>query len=244
MKQCPARSTLDEDTIISKLSNHHHGRSRNKGRRQLNVETLDSKSNEQEVVSPKKHQPQLLFRSYVNARRARVISVSSVSILALFLFLLNVSNLQNPNGYFDYIKEDHSSNVVAPSTSAHQDQAQRNEENEQQATDNRAPDFGIIGFPKTGTTFLLDALNRHSEVVMPVPSRADNREFCKLEDWFEDMKNISSPPQSPHQTPTPTRYGFKCPTIIKATKGIEDLVKIAKDKDTRLVMGLRHPVLG
>ena len=115
---------------------------------------------------------------------------------------------------------------------------------EQQATDNRAPDFGIIGFPKTGTTFLLDALNRHSEVVMPVPSRADNREFCKLEDWFEDMKNISSPPQSPHQTPTPTRYGFKCPTIIKATKGIEDLVKIAKDKDTRLVMGLRHPVLG
>ena len=221
MKQSLSRSTLDD---------HGHGISRrrkNKGR-QLTEETLDSTSSNVQAVSPKKHQ-------------LNVTAVSSVYILALFMLLLTVSNLKNLNGYLDYIKEDQSSNVVVPSTSAHQHQAQQNEVNEQHATDNRAPDFGIIGYPKTGTTFLLDALNLHPEVVMPVPSRSDNREFCELENWFEDMKNISSPPQSSHETPT--RYGFKCPSMIRATKGVEDLVKIAKDKDTRLVMGLRHPVL-
>lgn len=220
MKQSLSRSTLDD---------HGHGSSRKNKGRQLTEETLDSTSSNVQAVSPKKHQ-------------LNVTAVSSVYILALFMLLLTVSNLKNLNGYLDYdIKEDQSSNVVVPSTSAHQHQAQQNEVNEQHATDNRAPDFGIIGYPKTGTTFLLDALNLHPEVVMPVPSRSDNREFCELENWFEDMKNISSPPQSSPKTST--RYGFKCPTMIRASEGIENLVKIAKDKDTRLVMGLRHPVL-
>ena len=137
-------------------------RRKNKGR-QLTEETLDSTSSNVQAVSPKKHQ-------------LNVTAVSSVYILALFMLLLTVSNLKNLNGYLDYdIKEDQSSNVVVPSTSAHQHQAQQNKVNEQHATDNRAPDFGIIGYPKTGTTFLLDALNLHPEVVMPVPSRSDNR---------------------------------------------------------------------
>ena len=188
-------------------------------------ERLESTFEEQEAISPKKNQRQL---DQYSAHRFSVTRVASVFILALFM--LSVSKLQG-------LKEDKSSNVVVLSTSAHQDQAEQNEVNEHQATDNRAPDFGIIGYPKTGTTFLLDALNRHPEVVMPP------KEFCELENWFEDMKNISATPQSPHKTPTPTRYGFKCPKMIRSTKEIENLVKIAKDKDTRLVMALRHPVL-
>lgn len=98
--------------------------------------------------------------------------------------------------------------------------------------DNVTPDFGVIGFPKTGTTFLLDALRMHPEVFMPGVG-----EVCDMDNWFPMMSNASRPSQS---RLAPIRIGFKCPTMLRSTYGIESLMKIAKQ--TRLVMGVRHPV--
>ena len=187
------------------------------------------------------HSPRVTQRA-MRIKRVRNSGLKTLASIVL-LGLLSVGL----DWYINGIKERNNVSVVLrtiSSSQTQQNQDEHNEVNEHQAADNRAPDFGIIGYPKTGTTFLLDALNRHPEVVMPVPSKGNPREFCELEKWFEDMKNISSTTsQSPHKTPTPTRYGFKCPTMIRSTEGVENLMKIAKDKDTRLVMGLRHPVL-
>lgn len=98
-------------------------------------------------------------------------------------------------------------------------------------------DFAIIGFPKTGTTFLLDVLGQHPEIVMP-PS-----EFCQIHsvtganetlDWMQTVQS-SSPSRSANFV-----YGIKCPSMVRNTNAIENLAEMS-DK-TRLVVGVRHPV--
>ncbi|KAL7533395.1 hypothetical protein ACHAWF_004477 [Thalassiosira exigua] len=99
-------------------------------------------------------------------------------------------------------------------------------------------DFAVIGFPKTGTTFLLDVLGRHPEVVMP------DREFCEVHgpdgeraaaEW---LRNRSSTTMA--ATASTKKYGIKCPTMIRNANAIENLAKMATH--TRLLLSLRHPV--
>ena len=99
----------------------------------------------------------------------------------------------------------------------------------------RELDFAIIGFPKTGTSFLLEVLGAHPEITMPP------KEFCsihhangdkQLSDWIKN--------ESAYQ-PYGQKYGIKCPSMIRVTNAIENLIKVSDE--TRLVVGVRHPVL-
>ena len=108
-------------------------------------------------------------------------------------------------------------------------------------------DFAIVGFPKTGTSTLLNALRRHPEVAMPA------REFCQIHqeggdkswhDWVRKQK-----PKWIQRTSTKTKtmsihnkkFGIKCPAMVRLPSATENLVKISNN--TRLIIGLRHPIL-
>jgi len=101
-----------------------------------------------------------------------------------------------------------------------------------------ALDFAVVGFPKTGTTFLLNILKIHPQIVMPP------KEFCQIHHVHGDnqtmawLKHASSSSQS--NSGLPLKYGIKCPTMIRATDAIDILVKMSDQ--TRLVVGVRHPV--
>lgn len=101
-------------------------------------------------------------------------------------------------------------------------------------------DFAVIGFPKTGTSFLWDVLGMHPEVVM-APG-----EFCRIhrEDGVKQtldlLRSMSSLPSRGNGGAT-RRYGIKCPDIVRETDAINNLGKMTLD--TRLVVGVRHPVL-
>ena len=98
-----------------------------------------------------------------------------------------------------------------------------------------ALNFAIAGFPKTGTTFLLKLLENHPEIVMP------SEEFCDIHKGTSEilswLKNASV---SDLQTPN-KQYGIKCPTMVRNTNAIDNLAKLSGD--TRLIVGVRHPVL-
>ena len=98
--------------------------------------------------------------------------------------------------------------------------------------------FGIIGFPKTGTTFLLQALGNHPEVSMPTFETCKISEFDKLKK--ENIFLIAAQ-QSEDERTSPRRYGFKCPSMIRDTAKLEQFAPISNE--TRLVVGVRHPVL-
>ena len=97
-------------------------------------------------------------------------------------------------------------------------------------------DFAIYGFPKTGTTTLLNALERHTEVFMP-PS-----EFCQLhqeggdKSWANYLLKHS--PES-IQT-TKQKCGIKCPAFVRLPSATENLLQVSDN--VRLIIGLRHPV--
>jgi len=106
-------------------------------------------------------------------------------------------------------------------------------------------DFAILGFPKTGTTFLIYALLQHPQVIMP-PDGTAPYEFCQihhkdgdqeLRDW---LKNSSS--YKPADMPSSSlKRGIKCPTMVRAMNSIENLMKVSDA--TKLIVGVRHPVL-
>jgi len=100
-------------------------------------------------------------------------------------------------------------------------------------------DFAVIGFPKTGTTFLLEQLEGHSQIQM------SKGEFCQVHNvtsgaervlsWLTNISNSSDTSTSGN-----TKYGIKCPTIVRDMSAIENLIKISDN--TRLVVGVAHPV--
>jgi len=98
-------------------------------------------------------------------------------------------------------------------------------------------DFAIYGFPKTGTTTLLNALQRHTEVFMP------SSEFCQLHQkggersWNNHLLKYS--PES-IQTISKQKCGIKCPAFVRLPSATENLLHISDN--VRLVIGLRHPI--
>lgn len=90
-------------------------------------------------------------------------------------------------------------------------------------------DFAIIGFAKTGTTFLHDILANHSQVIMY------DDEFWGdgngLRQWLNKTAVMKT-----HQTPT--RRGIKCPRIVKETARLDQLL----NNTSRVIVGVRHPV--
>lgn len=101
-------------------------------------------------------------------------------------------------------------------------------------------DFAILGFPKTGTTFLIYALEQHPQVVMP-PDGTARMEFCQIhhpqghKELVNWIKNASSAETAA------AKYGIKCPTMVRSMNAIENLMKVS-DR-TKLIVGVRHPVL-
>ena len=104
--------------------------------------------------------------------------------------------------------------------------------------DGPAVDFAIIGFPKTGTTFLQEVLRTHPSVLMP------DGEMCgihtargqkKLDRFLEASASTRSDVSGERK-----QLGIKCPSFIRQTHDIEKLAEYSTE--TRLVVGLRHPV--
>ncbi len=109
-------------------------------------------------------------------------------------------------------------------------------EKQQQHPVHMTANFGIIGFPKTGTTFLLRKLGKHPEVSMPTG------ETCVVSTFFlNSTSQIDAAQQSKDERTPTTRYGFKCPKMIRETALLEQFAPISNE--TRLVVGVRHPVL-
>ena len=133
-----------------------------------------------------------------------------------------LGTLRQQNYMIQYIKNASSSSVGGPVPK----DAVKKEEG--LSSSPMKADFGIIGFPKTGTTFLLDMLGKHPEVSMPT------RETCK-------NSGIDAAQQSKDERTPTTRYGFKCPQMIRTTALLEQFAPISNE--TRLVVGVRHPVL-
>jgi len=107
-------------------------------------------------------------------------------------------------------------------------------------------DFAVMGFPKCGTTFLLEVLKAHPEVEMgnrTLPSGAILEEFCQIhnkdgvEETLSWLQNTTSTASANSRT---IKYGIKCPTMVRAMSAIENLIKMADH--TRLVVGVRHPI--
>jgi hypothetical protein len=96
-------------------------------------------------------------------------------------------------------------------------------------------DFAVIGFPKTGTTFLLQALSMHPEITMP------SKEYCELHLSDGDKQLVNWIKNQSALHPSGQKYGIKCPNIVKVTNAIDNMMKVSDQ--TRLVVGVRHPVL-
>ena len=99
----------------------------------------------------------------------------------------------------------------------------------------RELDFAVIGFPKTGTSFLLEVLGMHPEITMPP------KEFCKIHHENGDKELMHWIKNQTAYHPPEQKYGIKCPTMIRVTNAIENLMKVSDQ--TRLVIGVRHPIL-
>ena len=96
--------------------------------------------------------------------------------------------------------------------------------------------FAVAGFPKCGTTFLLNVLGQHPEIVMP------STEFCDVQkgDGVKRTRLIMKEMMQ-QSSPNALKFGIKCPNMVRNTNAIERLNEMSDD--TRLIIGLRHPVL-
>src|SRR6056300_933317 len=158
------------------------------------------------------------------------IKTTSLTIIALVLMCLgalyqnDTINVASINNNIGTVKDASSSSVDGPVG---------------KEANNMKADFGIIGFPKTGTSFLLQVLGNHPEVSMPT------FETCKLSKFDKKLKKenifLIAAQQSEDERTPPTRYGFKCPSMIRNTAKLEQFAPISNE--TRLVVGVRHPVL-
>eukprot|EP00586_Coscinodiscus_wailesii_P012537 CAMPEP_0172512836 /NCGR_PEP_ID=MMETSP1066-20121228/247604_1 /TAXON_ID=671091 /ORGANISM="Coscinodiscus wailesii, Strain CCMP2513" /LENGTH=399 /DNA_ID=CAMNT_0013292813 /DNA_START=274 /DNA_END=1473 /DNA_ORIENTATION=+ len=98
-------------------------------------------------------------------------------------------------------------------------------------------DFFIIGFPKCGTTTLLYSFKTHNEtVIMP-------REYCQINVGGSDEDAVGDLAAALDNLSTSrnVKRGIKCPNSVRFVKGINRINK--KSFDTRLIIGVRNPIL-
>ena len=106
-------------------------------------------------------------------------------------------------------------------------------------------DFAVVGFEKTGTTFLLEVLGNHPEIIMPVKHSEDSTNICfktqegkeSLKRWIQQQKQQQQQQQS--EMSIATKYGVKCSGMIRKPLGIENFANLAT---TKIIVGVRHPV--
>lgn len=117
----------------------------------------------------------------------------------------------------------------------------------------RILDFAIVGFEKTGTTFLLKALSSHPEVVMPIKHSELSKKLCVkkdsgkvvLLDWLNEQHDkevilrdsrelISDTNKQQHRI---LKHGMKCSDLLRKSLAIENLADLSDQ--TRLIVGLR-----
>ena len=105
-------------------------------------------------------------------------------------------------------------------------------------------DFAIIGFAKTGTTFLHDILANHSQVIMHEDEFWGDGNMLRR--WLHKttVKTNNNQNSSLNETnreqpqPTTKRRGIKCPRIVKETARLDQLL----NNTSRVIVGVRHPV--
>lgn len=110
-------------------------------------------------------------------------------------------------------------------------------------------DFAIIGFAKTGTTFLHDILANHSQVIMHDDEFWGDQEA--LRKWLntttvivKQHNNNNSSLDEAHRgeqsqpNNNKRRRGIKCPRIVKETARLDQLLV----NTSRVIVGVRHPV--
>ncbi len=100
-------------------------------------------------------------------------------------------------------------------------------------------DIAVIGFPKTGTTFLLSILSNHQEIHISPQEECDLR---RPNSTYSILEYLKEKPLVNKVSSLPIRWGLKCPAFVMETTAIENLATLSNDY-TRLVVGVRHPVL-
>ncbi|KAL9188930.1 hypothetical protein ACHAXT_011420 [Thalassiosira profunda] len=99
-------------------------------------------------------------------------------------------------------------------------------------------DFAIVGFPKAGTTFLKDHLNRTSETFV------FERELCMkhpsdVADFVRIYHSLHMRLKQPKH-PKTLQFGLKCPGVLYRAHDIHFYEQYFPQ--TKLIVGLRHPV--
>jgi hypothetical protein len=102
-------------------------------------------------------------------------------------------------------------------------------------------DFFIAGFPKCGTTSLLEAFRSHAEAVV------GEEEFCEMRNKTLPRENLlnllESEMESINHTAPPgsrTLRGIKCPMSIRDIHAIQRIASISPH--VKLIIGIRHPI--
>lgn len=101
-------------------------------------------------------------------------------------------------------------------------------------------DFAVVGFPKCGTTSLMQLFSQNNQTAM------HNGEKCYKTGSDEEMKRLFQElgelvPAKFNSTPAARILrGFKCPTNIVNVDGLHKMKEYKND--TKLIVGIRHPV--
>jgi hypothetical protein len=157
-------------------------------------------------------------------------------VILAFMLLGMIQLLGNSYFLSRFIK-DRQNNNEAPSAAS----ASKKNHNDETPT----LDFAIIGFAKTGTTFLHDILANHSQVIMYDDEFWGDGEALRSwlnetvivqktnNSWLDDETKRKEEPQPA------TRRGIKCPRIVKETARLDQILV----NTSRVIVGVRHPVL-
>jgi hypothetical protein len=95
-------------------------------------------------------------------------------------------------------------------------------------------DFGVIGFPKCGTTSLLELFENHNDTTI------HSDEKCYKKGTEEQVKKLFAELDELPTRSNATLRGFKCPTSIV---NIDWLWKLKEySEGTKFIIGIRHPV--
>ena len=106
-------------------------------------------------------------------------------------------------------------------------------------------DFVVAGFPKSGTTSLLFALEKHPQVLI------DDKEYCEIARPLQQddvnlnrlnkyIQTLKRDKKSTARLENEQKVGIKCPEALKNFKAIHRLSQ--HSPNSKWVVGLRHPI--